>query len=394
MEYVYLDNNATAPISPPVREAIKNYMNNAGANPMSPHAGGFAARKWLESARLTVADAINAEDRQLFFTGSGTESNATALHTAVPLATDKRNVVVTSEIEHASVLRNCDLLRHHGIEVRFLPVRHDGRIDTSHLEQFIDDRCLFVSVQFVNNETGVIQPVSEILSYAKAVGAFTHIDAAQALGRVQVDVDSLEVDFMTITGHKIHAPSGIGALYARRPAVVAPLIVGGDQESSLRAGTHNVIGAVGFGAAATERFEHFYEHVSHLSDCRDRFEQTLKVNIPKVVVVGATADRVCNTSNIVFPDIEDGQAFYARLVDAGIACSQSSACHSRRPEPSHVLSAMGYSEDESYRAIRFSFGVQNSHDQAMRAAEVIAEVWNATAHKPESVAEAFEGVHA
>lgn len=379
MNEIYLDNNATAPIAPWVRKAVEEYLDDPGANASSPHAAGETALRWLESARLTIADALNVEDRQLVFTSSGTESNDTVLRSAADSLSGGRNVIVTTSAEHASILSTCDVLRASGVQIRTLPVDRCGLVDTSAVQEIVDQRCALVSVQWVNNETGVIQPIKEIVKHARSVGAFMHTDAAQAVGRFPVDLEDADVDFATITGHKLHGPGGTGALFAKNPKSLIPFLTGGDQESGIRAGTHNLIGIVGFAAALRNRVEHLSEHIEHMRRCRDLFETELRERVSRLTIVGNTDSRVCNTSNVIFPEIEDGQAFFARIVDSGVACSQASACHSQRPEPSYVLRAMGFNENEAFRAIRFSFSVLNTEAEAISAAERVADLWDASA---------------
>lgn len=376
METVYLDNNATAPISSWVRDAIGEYLVAPGANPSSPHGPGEAALRWLESSRLTIAEALNVEDRQLLFTSSGTEANNMVVFTGAQLSTENRNVIVTTNVEHDSILSSCERLNGHGVEVRYLPVDVDGVIVPEAIPQVIDEHCALVSVQWVNNETGIIQPIENIVRRAREVGALVHTDAAQALGRFPIDLEAADIDFATITGHKLHAPGGVGAVYAKRPSHLLPFMAGGDQENGRRPGTHNLMGIVGFAAAVEHRIGNLNEPIFLMGELRNSFERGLGQRIPGLRIVGQDSPRVCNTSNIIFPDITDGQAFYAQVVDSGVACSQASACHSRRPEPSHVLRAMNYTEDESFRAMRFSLSVLNFQSEVDEAVARIGDVWD------------------
>jgi cysteine desulfurase len=371
---VYLDNNATTQPLAEVCEAIVRVLGDGLGNPSSAHSDGDRARAWIRSAREAVAALIGAADpSSILFTSGATESNNMLLSSVVRTRSEARSVrIVTTAVEHSSVLKPCERLQAAGIDVVIVPVGHQGRIDLAALETAITPATVLVSVQWANNETGVIQPVAEISRLCRSAGVRFHIDAAQALGKIPIDVGTLPVDYMSLTAHKFHGPAGIGALYVRDRTTLTPLQLGGPQEEGLRPGTENLVGIVGFGTAAALRLARFSEVQQHLCRVRDHFESIVLRDIPDVTVNGDVSQRLCNTTNLQFAGV-DGQALVARLDQAGVRCSQSSACTNRRPEPSYVLRAMGLSDEEAYASIRFSVGEWNTIEEVERAAGAIAE---------------------
>ncbi|MCY4482205.1 MAG: cysteine desulfurase family protein [Spirochaetaceae bacterium] len=369
---IYIDNNATTFLIPAVRARIEALMAAPIGNPSSPYRLGAEARSELEQARDQVADALGTRADCILFVASGSEANAMALAT-VQSCEQQRDEILVSEVEHSSVTANATLLGGRGYTVRYIPVDGNGRIDLDRLAGMLGLRTAIVSVQWVNNETGVTQPVEEIAALCHHVGALYHCDAAQAFGKVPLDLDAqVGADLVTVTAHKINGPTGVGALYARDPALLRPLVGGGDQERGLRGGTENLIGAVGFGTAAAERMRTFASATALIEECRDTFEQAVLTAEPRLLVNGDRAHRVGNTSNLQFPGI-DGAMLVAALDEQEVYCSQSSACTTARPTPSHVLTAMGLTETEAYASLRFSFGVLNTVEEAQRAAgQVVA----------------------
>ena len=367
---IYLDNNATTFLIPAVRARIEELMAAPIGNPSSPYRLGAEARSALEQARDRVADALGTRADCILFVASGSEANAMAL-SAAQGCEQQRDEIVVSKVEHSSVTANATLLGGRGYTVRYVPVGGDGRIDLDQLADMLGERTAVVSVQWVNNETGVTQPVEEIAALCHNAGALYHCDAAQAFGKIPIDLDGqVGADLITVTAHKINGPTGIGALYARDPSLLQPLVGGGNQEQGLRGGTENLIGAVGFGAAAAERMRSFASAAALIEQCRDTFEQAVLAAEPRLLVNGDRAHRVGNTTNLQFPGI-DGAMLVAALDEKEIYCSQSSACTTARPTPSHVLTAMGLTESEAYASLRFSFGVLNTVEEAQRAAEQV-----------------------
>lgn len=370
---VYLDNNASAPPLPEVLDAVMRAMTSDFGNPSSAHSIGDRARSLVELARQEVASLVGASPDQITFTSGGTEANNLAISSALTGSTRAR--IVTSPIEHSSVLKHCQYLESVGHEVAWLGVSGSGQIDPAELEDQLKQPANLVTLQWVNNETGVIQPIQEIAEICRRHAVLFHCDAAQAVGKLPIDFESIPIDLMSFTAHKIHGPQGVGALCQRQSTVtLRPMLYGGEQEEGRRPGTENLAGIAGFGEAARIRRMRLGEWVANVDSLRNKFAQMLGQLLADVVINGCGAARVCNTANVRFAGI-DGHALLARLDQHGIVCSQSSACTNRRPEPSYVLRAMGLSEDEAYASVRFSFSELNSEiDIAYAIDEIIAAV--------------------
>ncbi len=369
---IYLDNNATTRPLPEVREAILEALGVGFGNPSSAHSVGDRSREHVRRAREVVADLIGADRSQLVFTSGGTESNNMVLASAV-MKSRKDPCVITTTVEHSSMLNMCEYLESQGVHVVYLDVDRKGNLDLKELESSISPNTVLVSIQWVNSETGVIQPIEAIGAICLARNVPFHTDAAQAVGKLQVELSKLPIDFASFTGHKFHGPQGVGALYARRPKALHPMFFGGQQENGLRAGTENVPGIMGLGKAAELRFRRLKELLEGLGSTRDHFERFLLSKVPNASVNGDPQNRICNTTNILFSGI-DGQALVARLDQEGIQCSQSSACTNQRPEPSYVLRAMGLSEADAYSSVRFSVSQENSIEEVqMAAAKIVAQ---------------------
>ena len=300
---IYLDNNATTFLIPAVRDRIGSLIAAPLGNPSSPHRLGSEARALIEKARDQVAAALGARSECVLFVASGSEANAMAI-AAVQTCGDRDEIIV-SAVEHSSVAANAGLLGRRGYAVREAPVEASGRIDLDRLAAMVSERTALVSVQSVNNETGVVQAMEEVAEICHRAGALYHCDAAQALGKIPIAVDARQApELLSVTAHKINGPTGCGALYARDPSLLQPLVGGGDQEQGLRGGTENLIGAVGFGAAAAERMRDLTAVTDLLTACRDTFEQAVLAAEPQVTVNGDLRHRVGNTSNLRFPDID------------------------------------------------------------------------------------------
>ena len=360
MREVYLDNNATTRPLPEVREAMMRVLGEDFGNPSSVHSAGDRVREAMVVARDSVAQLVGAESDQIVFMGSGTEANNTVFNSVIQRApTGKRVRIVTTTVEHSSIVKMCDYLSARGVEVVSVPVDRRGQLVWEALDEAVTPKTDLVSVQWVNNETGAILPVERIAQLCQSRGVLFHTDAAQAAGKLPVSVTDLPVDFLTFTAHKFHGPQGIGALYVRSSKELLPLLWGGSQEGGLRPGTENVPGIIGMGTAAQLRLERLENVQELMASLRDRFEQSVIAQIPDVEINGDPDMRVCNTTNLLFRDV-DGQALVARLDQGGIRCSQSSACTNQRPEPSYVLRTMGLSESEAYASVRFSFSEFNT----------------------------------
>ncbi|BCM87581.1 cysteine desulfurase family protein [Methylobacterium indicum] len=370
---IYLDANATTCPSSDTISALTSAMADGPLNSSSAHARGARARELAIVARDEVADLVGcAIPEATIFTSGGTEANnlAMAAH-----AWDERLTLVVSAVEHASVLRPAEAAARRGVDLRILPVDAVGLVDPAALNDAVSTARdnLIVSIQWANSETGVVQPLPTLLAGIKGRrDAFLHSDAVQAVGKVPVNIQASGVDALSLSGHKVHGPAGIGALVtvdADDPPL-RPLLFGGDQQRGVRPGSEPIPLMVGLGAAMRARFLRFDEDVSRLRRLRDLFEARLKDALPEVSINASTAPRLPNTANVRFRDV-DGSALVAQLDDLGIQCSQGSACSSGKPRPSHVLLAMGLSEREAYASVRFAFSVMNTDDEVCRAVEIV-----------------------
>lgn len=356
MPPIYLDYNATTPLSPVVAEAMRQCDDEGYLNPESQHQFGQRARRRLEEAREAIARWLGArfgsqQADRVVLTSGGTEANNLALR---GLVANPPGHVLVSAIEHPSVLGAAEHLEQRGFAVERLPVSRDGLVDLEALRDALRPNTQLVSVMLVNNETGVVQPVAEIASICAAHGVPVHTDAVQAIGKLPVDFRALGVAAMSLTAHKFHGPRGIGALVVRHDVTVRPLLFGGFQQAGLRPGTESVTLAVGLEAALSETAD-VDERGRRLLGLRERFEQRLTASIPNIVIHGSNSRRAPHTSNVAFPGV-DRQVLAVALDLAGVACSTGSACASGSSDPSHVLVAMGVGEGYFRSSLRFSFG--------------------------------------
>ncbi len=358
MGRIYFDNNATTPVSAAVRRAIQACLEDGFGNPSSGHRFGEAARHLLEQARHQVAGLINAPPSRLFFTSGGTEANNLAIFSAAA-ADPARKHLVTSAVEHPSVLRPLQYLEEQGYELEILAVAEDGGLDLDGLRAALRPDTALVSLMGANNETGVIWPLAEISALCREKKVLFHCDSVQLAGKEPIDVQGLPADYLTLAAHKLHGPKGIGALYARRRAPLTPLILGAGQEQGLRAGTENVAGAVGFGTACELAGRDLSENRRKIQKMRDRLEQEILDAIPATRVNGQGQPRLTNTCNISIKDCP-ANALIQELDERGIAVSAHSACHSGDLDPSHVLTAMKIPEEYLHGTLRISLGSCNS----------------------------------
>ena len=372
---VYLDYNATTPVDPRVVEAMVPFFTEHYGNASSKgHAFGWAAAEAVKIARTSVAEVMGADPEAVYFTGGATESLNTAIKGVATTYRKKGNHIVTVKTEHKGVLNACKVLARSGIETTLLDVDANGLVDVDQLEAAITDSTILVSVMWANNETGVIQPIEEIASRVRERGILFMTDATQAYGKIPVDISA--VDLLTCTAHKLYGPKGIGALYVRKrnPRVrLVPLIDGGSQEDGMRAGTTNVPGIVGFGAAARIAGEERGAEASRLSALRDQFEKQITVALPFVKINGGGAPRLPHVSNLAFPGVTA-----AKLVTElrSLAMSTGSACSTGTGKPSHVLKAMGLSDAEAYATLRISFGRFTTAEEVDFATREIIEKVN------------------
>lgn len=368
---VYLDHNATTPIGREVKEAMIEFMDCYG-NPSSIYAVGKEARIAVETARRSVAALINCTARRVTFTGSGSEANNLAIKGVAFVNANGKNHIVTSSIEHPSVLNACQWLEKLGFSVTYLPVDTGGMVNPDDLRAAITENTCLVSVILANNETGSIQPIVELAGIAKERGVLFHTDAVQAVGKIPIDVEELGVDLLTMSGHKFHGPKGIGALYVRKGVVLDPLVSGGHQEKGLRAGTENVISIVGLGKAAELAIDRIPQ-MNRLRELRDSLERRIQELIPGTKLNGHREQRLPNTLNLTLPGIR-GESLVLALDQKGVAVSSGSACRAGLPEPSHALMAMGLSEEEAHCAMRFTLGLGNTMDEIDRTVSIIDQV--------------------
>jgi cysteine desulfurase len=372
---IYLDHNAAAPLRPVVREACAELAECAG-NPASIHHSGQRARRALELARERVARLIEADSRSVIFTSGGTESNNLAIFGAAMAAVARRKIVSTA-LEHSSVIEPLAALQERGFEVVRLPVDRDGRIAAGSACAALDSDTALVTLGLANSETGTLQELAPLAAAIRSCGALFHIDAAQALGRIPVSVAALGCDLMTLSGHKLGAPAGIGALFVRDPARLAALILGGPQERGLRAGTPNLAGAVGFGAAAT-LVNSLDAESARVSALTDRLLARLLGDVPGLVLNGPPRGRLPNTLNLTFPGVL-GESLLLALDLEGVEVSMGSACAAGAVEPSHVLLAMGREAAAARSSLRISLGWSTTTAGIERAAEIIPRVWRRVA---------------
>ncbi|MFA6601164.1 MAG: cysteine desulfurase family protein [Candidatus Omnitrophota bacterium] len=355
MNPYYFDYNATTPLVPEAFRAMEPFLKEQFGNPSSTHAMGKAAERAVGISRRQVACLIGAsDDREVVFTSGGTESNHTAIRSALE-ASEGRKKIVTSTVEHSSVRKLCDRLEKEGYEVCRIPVDRDGALSLPDFRRALDGRTAVVTLMMANNESGVIFPVAEWAEWVKACGSFFHVDAIQAPGKLALDVARSGADFISFAAHKCYGPKGVGALYVRHETKLNPLFWGGAQERGRRAGTENVAGIVGFGAACEWAGKGLEQALRDIRTLRDRFEDEITRKIPGSVVQGRRSERLPNTSLITFTGI-DAEALLYALDQKNICVSMGSACLSGSNEPSHVLTAMGASEEEAKSSLRFSFG--------------------------------------
>jgi cysteine desulfurase len=369
MKTVYLDYNATTPVRPEVFEAMKPFLTPEGAfaNPSSVHTAGQAARAALEKAREQVAAFLGASDAsEVVFTSCGTEADNLAVKGAAFAHRDKGRHIITSAVEHHAVLNTCEYLeKEHGFQVTYLPVDGHGRVNPRDLEKAIRHDTVLVSVMSANNEIGTVQPVAALGAVCRERRILFHTDAVQSAGKSLIDVKSWPVDMLSISGHKIYAPKGIGALYIRRGVRLHALLHGGSHEKNRRAGTENVPGAVALGAACALASQELSSETERLRGLRDRLEEGIRRNVPFVRVNGHPTERLCNTVNFTFECVEgeslllalDQAGFALRRADLpGVEVSTGSACASGLLEPSHVLKALGVPPEMIHGSVRFSLG--------------------------------------
>lgn len=364
MKQIYLDNNATTAVKPEVLDAMLPYFREQFGNPSSVHWAGRMVSGAIEKAREQVAKLLNCSPAEVIFVSCGSEGDNFAIKGTAEALRHKGNHIITTTVEHPAVLETCDYLEKNGFEVTYLPVDKDGMLDLAELEAAITDKTILISVMWANNETGNLYPIEAIGEIARRHNVRFHSDAVQAIGKVPVDVQAAKVDMLVLSGHKIGAPKGVGALYLRRGTRMTRFMHGGHQERNRRAGTHNVAGIVGLGVAcelARVNQEKDYTYVRHL---RDKLEQGILSTVPDVKLNGHPNPdlRLPNTLNVSFNFIE-GESLLLFFDMKGIAASSGSACTSGSLEPSHVMKAMGVDIVLAHSSVRFSFSADNTEEE-------------------------------
>lgn len=352
MKEIYLDNNATTKVDEAVFEEMRPYFCELYGNPSSMHFFGGQVQGKVVEARNRVADLLGATPEEIIFTACGTESDNAAIRSALEVSPDRRHII-TSRVEHPAVLTQCRNLSQKGYHVTEIGVDGEGRLNMEEYRKAVDADTAIVSLMWANNETGVIFPVEEAATIAKAKGAIFHTDAVQAVGKIPIDMRHSNIDMLSLSGHKLHAPKGIGVLYARRGTPFRPFMVGGHQEKSRRAGTENTAAIIALGKACELAAKHMEFENTQVREMRDTLQNALKAAIPHARINGGVAERLPNTLSIAFEFVE-GESILMLLSELGVCASSGSACTSGSLEPSHVLRAMGVPFTCAHGSIRFS----------------------------------------
>ena len=380
MKRVYLDYNATTPVEPEVLDAMLPYFSAEFGNASSIHNFGQQARAAVETAREQVAALIGARAQEIFFTSGGTESDNHAIFGIVSLSfpsslssTSCRSHIITSLVEHEAVLNACQALEKQGVGVSYLPVDQDGLIDPQDLQAALRKETMLITIMHANNELGTVQPLEEIGRVAKQGDVYFHSDAVQSAGKIPIDVNQLQLDLLSLSGHKLYAPKGIGALYVRGGTRLRQLLYGGHHQRGVRPGTENVAGIVGLGKAAEIARRSLANDAKRLAALRDQLEHGLLNRVAYARINGARAVRTPNTANLVFPGVE-GEALLIALDLKGLACSTGAACSSGAVEPSHVLTAIGLPAEEARASLRFSLGRHTTQADVDFALQIIPAV--------------------
>ena len=369
---IYMDNAATTRVTEEVFEAIKPYFTEIYGNPSSVHCAGRVTRKACENARRQVARVLNAEAREIYFTSGGSEADTWAIIGSALEPHNTKRTFITSRVEHKAVLNAAAFLARNGYQVKYIPVDKTGRVDTNALREMIDDDTFLVSVMAANNEVGTIQPINEIADIAHAAGSLFHTDAVQAAGALNIDVKAQNIDMLSLSGHKLHAPKGIGALYVKEGISLSPTIFGGSQERGKRGGTENLPGIIGLGKAIEIAASGREENRKYVSQLRDVLEDGILQAVPGSIVNGDKNNRLPGTTNISFMGV-DGEALLLSLDLKNVAVSAGSACTSGSVDPSHVLLSMGLTRAEAQSSVRFSLNEENTQSEVDEVIAILKE---------------------
>jgi cysteine desulfurase len=370
---IYFDNNATTPLNPEVYRAMEPFYKDEYGNASSLHAKGRSARNAVDNSRHIIARVLGAGPEDIIFTSGGTESDNLAIKGSCWQNSKKGNHIITSSTEHSAVLATAKYMEENGFKVTFLGVDKYGVVSPDDLKEAITDKTVLVSIMHANNETGTIQPIKDLAKICKDKGVLFHADAVQSFGKLDIDVEKMGVDMLSLSAHKIYGPKGIGALYLRKGAKITPLSHGGHHERNLRAGTENVAGIVGLGKAAELSFTNREAKNRRLISLRDNLHNGIKNSIEDVYLNGHPTQRLPGTVNLSFQYVE-GESIMLNLDLTGICVSTGSACTSGTLEPSHVLTAMGIRPDLAQGSIRFSLGEQNTQEEVNKCISVLPEI--------------------
>lgn len=373
-DLIYLDNNATTRIDPAVLEEMMPFLGDHYGNPSSAYRLGREAAAALELARERVAALLGCEPGEIVFTSCGTESTNAAINSALSLDRDRQHII-TTRVEHSATLKHCEALAKRGTEVTWLGVDQRGQVDLKELEKAIRPDTALVSVMWANNETGVLFPIAEIAGLVRAKGAFFHTDAVQTIGKVPVALADAKINFLSLSGHKLHAPKGVGVLYVNRRTKFVPYLIGGSQENGRRAGTQNLASIVALGKACEVAGANLERETTEVRALRDEFEAGILERIKGSSVNGDREHRLPNTSNLAFAGVES-EGLLMLLDEQGICCSAGSACTAGSVNASHVLKAMGFSEQHARSSMRFSFSRYNTRAEVARTLEVLPKAFS------------------
>ena len=371
-DIIYLDNNATTRVDPAVVEEMLPFLTEFYGNPSSGYRFGKRVGEALDRARERVAGLLGCEPGEIVFTSCGTEATNAAIHSALLMDRDRQHIV-TTRVEHSATLKHCEALAKRGTEVTWLGVDERGQIDLRELERAIRPDTALVTAMWANNETGVIFPIDEIAAIVRGKGALFHTDAVQAIGKIPIRLADAKINFLSLSGHKLHCPKGVGVLYVNRRTKFAPYLIGGSQENGKRAGTENVASIVGLGKACEVAGEFMEHEATEVRGLRDEFEGGVLAQIEGSQVNGDAANRLPNTSNLAFEGI-DSEGVLMLLDQQGVCCSSGSACTTGSVHASHVLKAMGFSDDRARASLRFSFSRFNTRAEVAKALEILPQV--------------------
>ena len=370
--FIYLDNNATTRVDPAVVEEMLPYLTELYGNPSSGYRFGKQVGAAIETARERVAALIGAEPQEIVFTSCGTESTNAAINSALQMDRDRQHIV-TTRVEHSATLKHCETLAKRGWEVTWLGVDERGQVDPAELERAVRSDTAIVSIMWANNETGVIFPIHDIAESVRRKGAIFHTDAVQAVGKIPLAMSESKINFLSLSGHKLHCPKGVGVLYVNKRTKFAPYIIGGSQENGKRAGTQNVASIVALGKACEIAGQFMEYEGTEVRALRDDFENGVLAQIEGSKVNGDREHRLPNTSNLAF-DAVDSEGALLLLDQHGICCSSGSACTTGSVHASHVLKAMGFSDDRARASLRFSFSRFNTRAEVEKTLEILPQI--------------------